>query len=206
MPATNRALHDRLYYVDGIICEPPKKLEGGDVAARGKSTGNLSQSRWNDRDYHWEERDLLAAAKSFVQTELNGTTLWDKGNDKLEFVDVKLEGNCVSNVRKGRRILTYDLVVKVKCEGRRGGAGIDAVLTSREVCHDDDLPLVEDDIHVHVSPRPLPQGFDTQRAVRTHELFHSLLRKRGRAALVGAIASMCKQIRAKGGDTTSFVE
>lgn len=206
MPATNRVLHDRLYYMDGIICEPPKKIEGGEAAASDQTAGKLSQSRWNDRDYHWEERDLLAAAKGFVQAELEGMTLWVKGDDKLVFVDVKLEGNCVSNVRKGRRILTYDLVLKVKCEGRRGGAGIDALLTSREICHDDDSPLVEDDIHVHVSPRPLPQGFDTQRAVRTHELFNSLLRKRGRAALVGAVASMCKQVRAKGGDTPSFVE
>ena len=136
MPATNAVLHDKRYSADGIFCEPPKKLETAAAAAPAQN----SQSQWNTNDYHWEERDVTDFARQAISDRLlNDRTIWSDANGNiLEIVNVELTGDAASNVRKGKRILTYALRLKVTCEGCRNGARLRGVLESVEFCHDDD--------------------------------------------------------------------
>ena len=105
MPATNAVLHDKRYSADGIFCEPPKKLETAAAAAPAQN----SQSQWNTNDYHWEERDVTDFARQAVSDRLlNDRTIWSDANGNiLEITAVELTGDAASNVRKGKRILTY---------------------------------------------------------------------------------------------------
>ena len=127
MPATNAVLHDKRYSADGIFCEPPKKL---DTAAAPVEQN--SQSQWNTNDYHWEERDATDFARQAISDRLLGDrTIWSDANgNNVEITNVELSGDAASNVRKGKRILTYALRLKVTCEGCRNGARLRGVLES----------------------------------------------------------------------------
>lgn len=197
MPATNRVLHDKRYYADGVFCEAPRKLE--EEAA--EADNQLSQSRWNAKDYHWEESDVLPFALQTLRDELENVCIWGKDDDSLKIVAVKLEGTCVSNVRKGKRILTYELTAKCSARGRRAGAGLDAVLsTKREFCHDE--PLKEDDVGIsEIRLLPIPENFDTQRAMRTQELFENLLRKKGLKIFFKALSKVCETLQKEKGSS-----
>ena len=144
MPATNAVLHDSRYRADGIFCEPPKKLDPAVVDVEdGKE--QASQSRWNTNDYHWEERDIIEFARKEVAASLvddeSARVVWqDKNGGDLVIVSATLEGDAASNVRKGKRILTYSLTLTVKCEGQRNGARLNATLSTDEFCHDDETP------------------------------------------------------------------
>ena len=46
--------HGATYYKDGRICEAPKQLADSEQA--GEVAAQASQSRWNFKDYHWEEQ------------------------------------------------------------------------------------------------------------------------------------------------------
>ena len=55
--------HQDIYYKDGRICEPPRQIDASEQAAMEADNGTThSQSRWNTKDYHWEERDLTQFA------------------------------------------------------------------------------------------------------------------------------------------------
>ena len=67
---------------------------------------------------------------------LNDRTIWSDANGNiLEITAVELSGDAASNVRKGKRILTYALRLKVTCAGCRNGARLRGVLESVESCH-----------------------------------------------------------------------
>ena len=173
MPATNAVLHDKRYSADGIFCEPPKKL---DTAAAPVEQN--SQSQWNTNDYHWEERDVTDFARQAISDRLlNDRTIWSDANGNLlEIVNVELSGDAASNVRKGKRILTYALRLKVTCEGRRNGARLRGVFSSDEFCHDDEAR----DVAVHLATEPMESdaGVEVNRAMKAHEMFARVLKKK----------------------------
>ena len=173
MPATNAVLHDKRYSADGIFCEPPKKL---DTAAAPVEQN--SQSQWNTNDYHWEERDVTDFARQAVADRLlNDRTIWSDANGNiLEIVNVELSGDAASNVRKGKRILTYALKLKVTCEGRRNGARLRGVFTSDEFCHDDDQREVV--VNLATEPMESDAGVEVNRAMKAHEMFARVLKKK----------------------------
>ena len=173
MPATNAVLHDKRYSADGIFCEPPKKL---DTAAAPVEQN--SQSQWNTNDYHWEERDVTDFARQAVSDRLlNDRTIWSDANGNiLEIVNVELSGDAASNVRKGKRILTYALKLKVTCEGRRNGARLRGVLSSDEFCHDDDQREVV--VNLATEPMESDAGVEVNRAMKAHEMFARVLKKK----------------------------
>ena len=76
--------HGATYYKDGRICEAPKQLADSEQA--GEVAAQASQSRWNFKDYHWEERDTLPWAKQRLEELLLGTELW---RDKRAADDVR---------------------------------------------------------------------------------------------------------------------
>ena len=173
MPATNAVLHDKRYSADGIFCEPPKKL---DTAAAPVEQN--SQSQWNTNDYHWEERDVTDFARQAVSDRLLGDrTIWSDANGNLlEIVNVELTGDAASNVRKGKRILTYALKLKVTCEGRRNGARLRGVFSSDEFCHDDDQREVV--VNLATEPMESDAGVEVNRAMKAHEMFARVLKKK----------------------------
>ena len=173
MPATNAVLHDKRYSADGIFCEPPKKL---DTAAAPVEQN--SQSQWNTNDYHWEERDVTDFARQAVADRLlNDRTIWSDANGNLlEITAVELSGDAASNVRKGKRILTYALRLKVTCEGRRNGARLRGVFSSDEFCHDDDQREVV--VNLATEPMESDAGVEVNRAMKAHEMFARVLKKK----------------------------
>ena len=173
MPATNAVLHDKRYSADGIFCEPPKKL---DTAAAPVEQN--SQSQWNTNDYHWEERDVTDFARQAVSDRLlEDRTIWSDANGNLlEIVNVELSGDAASNVRKGKRILTYALRLKVTCEGRRNGARLRGVFSSDEFCHDDDQREVV--VNLTTEPMESDAGVEVNRAMKAHEMFARVLKKK----------------------------
>lgn len=184
---TNRALIDPRYYSDGVVCEAPRKLDSVEAVPE-----QASSSRWNVNDYHWEERDLLAFARQTLEASLLGLELWRAGDETLKIVALDVDGHCVSNIRKGRRLLTYSLKLAATFHGKRGGAGISAVLRG-EMNHDESLE------NISIEATPTDDGSDTHRAMRTHDLFGSLLRKKGRSAMLGAIEDLRVKLKDKGG-------
>ena len=174
MPATNAVLHDKRYSADGIFCEPPKKLETAAAAAPAQN----SQSQWNTNDYHWEERDVTDFARQAVSDRLlNDRTIWSDANGNiLEITAVELTGDAASNVRKGKRILTYSLKLKVTCEGCRNGARLRGVLESVEFCHDDDAREVV--VNLATEPMESDAGVEVNRAMKAHEMFARVLKKK----------------------------
>ena len=180
MPATNAVLHDKRYSADGIFCEPPKKL---DTAAAPVEQN--SQSQWNTNDYHWEERDVTDFARQAVSDRLlNERTIWSDANGNiLEIVNVDLTGDAASNVRKGKRILTYALKLKVTCEGRRNGARLRGVFTSDEFCHDDDQREVV--VNLATEPMESDAGVEVNRAMKAHEMFARVLKKKAQPLVEG---------------------
>ena len=175
MPATNAVLHDKRYSADGIFCEPPKKL---DTAAAAAPQPANSQSQWNTNDYHWEERDVTDFARQAVSDRLlEDRTIWSDANGNLlEIVNVELSGDAASNVRKGKRILTYALRLKVTCEGRRNGARLRGVFSSDEFCHDDDQREVV--VNLATEPMESDAGVEVNRAMKAHEMFARVLKKK----------------------------
>ena len=183
MPATNAVLHDKRYSADGIFCEPPKKL---DTAAAPVEQN--SQSQWNTNDYHWEERDVTDFARQAVSDRLlNDRTIWSDANGNiLEIVNVELSGDAASNVRKGKRILTYALKLKVTCEGRRNGARLRGVFSSDEFCHDDDQREVV--VNLATEPMESDAGVEVNRAMKAHEMFARVLKKKALPLVEGGCA------------------
>ena len=183
MPATNAVLHDKRYSADGIFCEPPKKL---DTAAAPVEQN--SQSQWNTNDYHWEERDVTDFARQAVSDRLlEDRTIWSDANGNLlEIVNVELSGDAASNVRKGKRILTYALRLKVTCEGRRNGARLRGVLSSDEFCHDDDQREVV--VNLATEPMESDAGVEVNRAMKAHEMFARVLKKKALPLVEGGCA------------------
>ena len=183
MPATNAVLHDKRYSADGIFCEPPKKL---DTAAAPVEQN--SQSQWNTNDYHWEERDVTDFARQAVADRLlNDRTIWSDANGNLlEITAVELSGDAASNVRKGKRILTYALRLKVTCEGRRNGARLRGVFSSDEFCHDDDQREVVVDLATE--PMESDAGVEVNRAMKAHEMFARVLKKKALPLVEGGCA------------------
>ena len=173
MPATNAVLHDKRYSADGIFCEPPKKLETAAAPVEQNS-----QSQWNTNDYHWEERDVTDFARQAVSDRLlNERTIWSDANgNMLEITAVELSGDAASNVRKGKRILTYALRLKVTCEGRRNGARLRGVFSSGEFCHDDDQREVV--VNLATEPMESDAGVEVNRAMKAHEMFARVLKKK----------------------------
>ena len=192
MPATNAVLHDSRYRADGIFCEPPKKLDPAVVDVEdGKE--QASQSRWNTNDYHWEERDIIEFARKEVAASLvddeSARVVWqDKNGGDLVIVSATLEGDAASNVRKGKRILTYSLTLTVKCEGQRNGARLNATLSTDEFCHDDETP----DVPVALKTETLDSdaGVEVQRAMKTHEMFTKVLKKKGQPLVAAAVLKL----------------
>ena len=180
MPATNAVLHDKRYSADGIFCEPPKKLETAAAPVEQNS-----QSQWNTNDYHWEERDVTDFARQAVSDRLlNERTIWSDANgNMLEITAVELSGDAASNVRKGKRILTYALKLKVTCEGRRNGARLRGVFSSDEFCHDDDQREVV--VNLATEPMESDAGVEVNRAMKAHEMFARVLKKKAQPLVEG---------------------
>lgn len=199
MPATNRVLHDKRYYADGVFCEAPRKIEEI-VTEKEEEQQQLSQSKWNAKDYHWEESDVLPFFAQCLRDEVENAVLWGKDEeDCLKIEGASVEGTCVSNVRKGRKILTYELRARCRARGRRAEVGIDAVLsTSREFCHDE--PLTQEDVVVeNMTLLPVPENFDAVRAMRTREMLENVLRKKGRRVFFNAVLKVCETLQKEKG-------
>lgn len=192
MPATNAVLHDARYRADGVFCEPPRRLDPA-VVATGDAKPNASQSRWNTNDYHWEERDVLEFARKAVAAELLGAdggrrALWsDSQGNALEIVSCALAGDAASNVRKGKRILTYSLTLTVECVGARNGARLAATFTTDEFCHDDERPAVA---ALETTALDSEDGVTMDRAMKAHEMFGKVLKKKGTPLVERAVASL----------------
>ena len=116
---------------------------------------------------------------------LEDRTIWSDANGNLlEIVNVALSGDAASNVRKGKRILTYALRLKVTCEGRRNGARLRGVLSSDEFCHDDDQREVV--VNLATEPMESDAGVEVNRAMKAHEMFARVLKKKALPLVEGA--------------------
>lgn len=187
MPSTvtNAHLHDKsIYYKDGIFCEPPKQLTTKPEEAKSV--------------YHWEERDLLPFAKETWRKSLLGFVVWQKGSESLEIVEASVDGDCASSRRKGKRILTYALVVTAKFHGQRGDAQMHATLTA-EIAHDESGFAVD----VQTDRRDLPDGADPDRAFKSYELFTNLIRRKGKTKFSSAISDLQRDLLLRGGEPSS---
>lgn len=125
--------HDKSYYKDGRFCEPPKA-----VAADTTTETQASQSKWNFKDYHWEERDIMATVKERLSAKLVGTELWrdKKSGDCLTVSTCDIVGWAVSNVRKGSTKNVWEFAASIVFEGTRGDTQLRVTVTAPGLEHD----------------------------------------------------------------------
>mmetsp|Transcript_13495 Transcript_13495/g.40179 ORF Transcript_13495/g.40179 Transcript_13495/m.40179 type:complete len:207 (+) Transcript_13495:395-1015(+) len=199
MPATNAVLHDKRYSADGVFCEPPQKLDAAAIQEKEAAQNPAnSQSRWNTGDYHWEERDVTEFARKAASELLADRTLWsDRNGGALEVTDVALAGDAASNVRKGRRILTYALSLTLSVEGQRNGARLKATITSGEFCHDDTSDPAP---ALATEPQDSDPGLEVARAMKAHEMFTKVLKKKGLPLMARLVADLRAHLSEHKGD------
>ena len=73
------------------------------------------QSTWNT-GYHWEEKDHSSWAKNRIGELIKTTTTVKKGLT-IEYTEVKVEGHATLNMRKGQKLVGYELNVHVPWKG-----------------------------------------------------------------------------------------
>ena len=112
-------------------------------ASDGEQTQLGSLSSWNVDDWHWEERDMTAWARSRLQQLLGGisASLGKKGSVAVHDVEIP-EGFLAINVRKKKLIPIFELTLCVRWRGefidtRYGNTVVDGELRTREFNHDD---------------------------------------------------------------------
>ncbi|KAA6387374.1 MAG: hypothetical protein EZS28_017099 [Streblomastix strix] len=77
-------------------------------------------SVWNVNQWHWEERPQTQWAKERIPELLAELEFpFEDGSIKVPKVD-KIEGDAVINVRKGKRILVFELNISASWEGKVG--------------------------------------------------------------------------------------
>eukprot|EP00613_Pedinella_sp_CCMP2098_P031380 CAMPEP_0171730626 /NCGR_PEP_ID=MMETSP0991-20121206/28406_1 /TAXON_ID=483369 /ORGANISM="non described non described, Strain CCMP2098" /LENGTH=242 /DNA_ID=CAMNT_0012325401 /DNA_START=32 /DNA_END=760 /DNA_ORIENTATION=+ len=126
--------HGNTYYTDGRICEPPQAV----AADEGECEVQASQSKWNFKDYHWEERDILPIMKQRLSKRLVATELWrdKKSGDCLAVTSCDIIGWAVSNVRKGTTKNVWEFEATVTFDGTRGDTQLRVIVTAPGLDHE----------------------------------------------------------------------
>lgn len=126
--------HGMQYYADGRICEAPKLVSNTEEVEE-----QVSQSRWNFSDYHWEERDILPKVKNRMNELLVGHCIWqDKRceTDKLYISAADVVGWAVSNVRKGSLKNAWEFSTVVTLAGSRSGVELKFSIAASGLDHE----------------------------------------------------------------------
>jgi len=127
-----------------------------------KATGGVEEgmSKWNT-GYHWEERNLTAWAEQRLTELCTTECLVQMKNWRCEVTSVKNEGHVSSALRKGQKLIGYELAIEMGWEGRISDASGDFCVTGRVqipcLTEDQDLKeteikIVDDDIKVESAP------------------------------------------------------
>jgi hypothetical protein len=139
------------YYAHGAVATDPNfskpqkmTLEEAAAIELQNEGGNKSEmSKWNAKDYHWEEKDKTEWAKERLNTLL-GTVQVNIGKKGSVNVDeVQVEGFLCVNVRKGKLITLFELTLTVKWTGRmegdkrHGPTVVKGTISTRELNHED---------------------------------------------------------------------
>lgn len=140
---------------------PPKTATAADLESLASKTAGPSEeggatlrsSEWNalSGSWHWEERDETAWFLGTLRERLIALPPVE-GKDsalvRVASVEMKEGGNCAVNVRKGKKIVTFDLSLTIGWAGScvvGRAAGVDAAPVVRvegeqrltDVCEDD---------------------------------------------------------------------
>eukprot|EP00656_Telonema_subtile_P008667 TRINITY_DN14046_c0_g1_i2.p1 TRINITY_DN14046_c0_g1~~TRINITY_DN14046_c0_g1_i2.p1 ORF type:complete len:281 (-),score=85.56 TRINITY_DN14046_c0_g1_i2:260-1102(-) len=127
------------------------------------ATGGEEQgmSKWNT-GYHWEERDLSHwAQKRLTEMMADPRLLQVKQKCWLCVDEVTMEGHVSSNVRKGQKLIGYELALTLQWSGHMQDASGDFCVTGRVVVEnmaedidfkDAKITVFDDKIEVECAP------------------------------------------------------
>ena len=125
----------------------PARLTAAEAAgllASSEGKDKATTSKWNASDYHWEERDFsewpFLRLGEILLLELGKLDLGKKGVSVNWVQPPKVEGECVSNIRKGKKILTFELKVTAQftadCKGTEVEGGISTAISEDDLVHE----------------------------------------------------------------------
>jgi activator of HSP90 ATPase len=79
----------------------------------------MTNANWkNVNNWHWVEKNCASWASEYFTTNIKGTAV-ESEEYKLRISDSEVTGECDVNVRKGKILYFYDLVVKLEWKGTR---------------------------------------------------------------------------------------
>eukprot|EP00933_Yihiella_yeosuensis_P081423 TRINITY_DN9502_c1_g1_i1.p1 TRINITY_DN9502_c1_g1~~TRINITY_DN9502_c1_g1_i1.p1 ORF type:complete len:529 (-),score=122.57 TRINITY_DN9502_c1_g1_i1:114-1649(-) len=117
----------------------------------GAGTDKAYGSIWNTNSWHWEEKNCLELARAEVQKALVGAPglkfVKALGGACIVVKEIDVKGDASFALRKGRRLLCYELSVSFKWEGRDdlgGSLGVKGTGKASGLCPDEgEEPEVE---------------------------------------------------------------
>ena len=119
-----------------ISAEEAKKIEQ-------ETTTTASVSKWNAKDYHWEEKDKTEWAKTQLNESFKTVSLQiGKNKGSIQIINVEVDGFLCVNIRKGKLIPLFELILKVTWSGRmedskNGPTIVEGTISTREINHED---------------------------------------------------------------------
>ncbi|KAI9467431.1 Co-chaperone [Coemansia sp. RSA 990] len=97
----------------------------------------------NVGNWHWKEKNCLSWAQKYLEKQLTGIEAEGDGiKAKVASVD-SVTGDVDLNIRKGRLLAIYDVVVKLEWEATKGEDKLTGKIVIPEVAHDTDAYVYE---------------------------------------------------------------
>ena len=142
------------YYAHGAVATDPnfsrpQRISSEEVAALDKEVDeNTSVSKWNHKNYHWEEQDRTDWVKTRLNELLGSITVNIGKKGSVCVSNVAVEGFMCVNVRKGKLIPLFELTLNVHWTGRmedarNGPTIVTGMMPTREL-NFEDAPAVKE--------------------------------------------------------------
>eukprot|EP00930_Biecheleria_cincta_P045132 TRINITY_DN31110_c0_g1_i1.p1 TRINITY_DN31110_c0_g1~~TRINITY_DN31110_c0_g1_i1.p1 ORF type:complete len:486 (+),score=101.76 TRINITY_DN31110_c0_g1_i1:64-1521(+) len=141
---------------------PSAQTETADTARPSSTEAPAYGSIWNKNNWHWEEKNCLELATAEVQKALDSSSglkhVRELGGSSIVIKDLEVKGDASFALRKGKRILCYELTISFKWEGRDEFGAALGVKGTGEVKdltqEEDDEPEVEIEVSTSSSGGP----------------------------------------------------
>lgn len=181
---------------------PPQRIN--DACEVAEVDTSISQSKWNANSYHWEERNY---SKWFGE-ELRKAVFAQKVNVKkgsVTFTSLKVAGEAYSNVRKGKKIVGYDLQFEVywTCilQDRTGGTTEARGTFLIEGVSEDNTPeeytVSKAKLEKATPPRAGMTTIELDRMIRTRKIACKYIDKTAKSVFLTHLASTIKSLYEK---------
>eukprot|EP01156_Anaeramoeba_ignava_P012089 Anaeramoba_ignava/a487281_16.p1 GENE.a487281_16~~a487281_16.p1 ORF type:complete len:143 (+),score=51.69 a487281_16:27-455(+) len=89
-------------------------------------------SVWNQGNWHWEEKDYSKWACEKLDKDVLNLEM-EVENGKISISSSKTKGDACINIRKGKRICSYDLKMEIDWKGKVGDIDISGKINISDV-------------------------------------------------------------------------